>query len=508
MQIFDDVEKLKIEKGSPYYDRILMLKQEVKKNKLRWSVDYMSDFISALKRLVSEIRERKLAEEYDKFGVASDTGQKKVSDLKYLSELDSTKLWFPIDDNETLYEDCFEDQKMATIRTRRLFDPLEGQRWLPYKKIPNILIGFKFVDGVDVAKAIVPKGIKNGDILVTSTKDQKKTYGHMCVTIISDGKVDMFDPNGPNDRLEIWKKAVSAAAGIPYKTQAESRFQQSPQALIQEDYIADEDRGDPWATLVAKENNGMCQIISALKIWSMVADGDKMEKLTDPDSLNQYYTHFRTEEVSEIFGDKTSIQLRENDAIQEWMPELYSKLGLPLHEDAWLRKDLVDGPLVTMALHDTDPEKRILPEECQVFPESRYGPTNLYRASACITRSMQNALYTFMDDGIDEAVAIFAKIQLLLRRKHTLPIICLDSEKVIRTPIVKSLFPLPTSFHVRLVRVLEKIKEMHSLDDSVEELVEAERETLMGVYNNHALEEPGAQGAKRYTDTRVERLLL
>lgn len=510
MKILDDMEeKIELERGSQDYDTMMMFRREIKKDRFRGTIEDMNNWIESVKRFVRQVEDRKMAEKYDNYGGAAGAGRDKVSDLKYLSQISNKHVWFPIDNRETLYENCFEDKRMAENSTRRLFDPLEGHRWLQYERFPNILIGFKFVDGVDVAKAIVPKDLKDGDILVTSTKNQTRSYGHMCVTVIQDGKVDMFDPNGPNMSLEIWKKAVAAAAGLPYKTQAESRFRQNPQALIEEDYIEEEDRGDAWATLRAKENNGMCQIISAMKIWSMVTDGDKMESLTDPDSLNEYYTQFRsTKEVAEIFGDRTSIQLSTTDAIQEWMTDLYAKLGLPLVEGSWPRRNLIQGPLVTSALDGTDPEKRMLPEDCTVYPESRYGPTNLYRASACITRSMYDALYKFMDDGIDEAVAILPQIQLLLDRKHTLPIICLESEKVIRTPVVGSLLPLPTSFHVRLVQVFEKIREMHGLEESVEAMVENARFRLMVEYNNDALEEPGAQGSSRYTDTRVARVFL
>jgi hypothetical protein len=445
---------------------------------------------------------KKMAEEAP--GVKTISGGGQYSDLKYLSRLELGSCWFAIDiDNqESLHNNCTRDHDAAQAMTRRLFDPLR-ERYVPFKRFPNILIGYKFVDGAYVARANVPDGMKNGDVVVTCTRQKDGSTGHMCVTVVDDGYVDMFDPNGPNDRLEVWKKAVAAAAGLKYKTQAESRFRQKPQALINEDYIKGSIEGDPWATIAARENNGMCQIISAVKIWSIVKDGDKMESMADKDSINAYYNQVRKFKINKIFGDRESVNLSGFDDIQEWMVELSMMLGLPLEEG---RIFAIRGPLVSTAPESTDSLEPTLVEFCTIYPESRYGPTNAYRASACITSSMHKALYTFMNDGVEEAVAVLSEIQLLQNRNHTLPIICLEGDNLIRTPVVQDLFPLPTSFHLRLVQVVEHIIEQENLEESIEELMDRLRTTIIQQYNNEALENPVAEGKTRYTDTRVAQL--
>lgn len=437
-------------------------------------------------------------------GVGSEPGGGQYSDLKYLSRLELGSCWFAIDiDNrESLYTSCTRDHDTAQAMTRRLFDPLR-ERYIPFKRFPNILIGYKLVVGGYVARANVPEGMKNGDVLVTCTSQKDGNKGHMCVTVVNDGYVDMFDPNGPNDRLEVWKKAVAAAAGLKYKTQAESRFRQKPQALIKEDYIKGNIEGDSWATIAARYDNGMCQIISAVKIWSIVKDGDRMESMADEDSINAYYNQVRKFHINEIFGDRESVNLSGFDDIQEWMVELSMRLGLPLEKG---RISAIRGPLVSTAPESTDSFEPSLVEFCTVYPESRYGPTNAYRASACITKSMHDALYTFMNDGVEEAVAVLSEIELLQNRNHTLPIICLEGDNLIRTPVVQNLFPLPTSFHLRLVHVLEHIREQENVEKSIEELTDYLRTTMLQEYNNEALENSAAEGKTRYTDTRVAEL--
>ena len=445
---------------------------------------------------------KKMAEEAA--GVETKSGGGQYSDLKYLSRLELGSCWFAIDidKRESLYKYCTEDHNAAQKMTRRLFDPLR-QHYVLFERFPNILIGYEFVDDAYVARANVPDGMKNGDVVITCTRQKDGSKGHMCVTVINDGYVDMFDPNGPNDLLEVWKKAVAAAAGLKYKTQAESRFRQKPQALINEDYIKGSIEGDPWAEIAARSENGMCQIISAVKIWSIVKDGDKMESMADKDSINAYYNQVRKFNVNKIFGDRESVNLSGFDDIQEWMVELSMMLGLPLEDG---RIFAIRGPLVSTAPESTDSLEPTLVEFCTIYPESRYGPTNAYRASACITNSMHKTLYTFMNDGVEEAVAVLSDIQLLQNRNHTLPIICLEGDNLIRTPVVQDLFPLPTSFHLRLVQVVEQISKHQNLEESIEELMDHLRTTMIRQYNNKALENPAAEEKTRYTDTRVAEL--
>ena len=425
-------------------------------------------------------------------------------------------VWFSIGhgtQGKELFEKCFRTEESAERISRRNISPLKGKKYLLFSDFESISVADDMVwhgsDSVYLAQANVPADLADGAIVPTMTSSWNRgpENGHFVVTVIEDGVVDVFDPNGPSKKLELWKKAIAAALGLKYKTAAESRFRQRPQTLITRDYGRDDD--DPWRP----PEGGMCQMVSAVKMWSIVADNDRMEKIgSDQDALNAYFDKVKTTHLFDVFRGKTSAYLSQTEAIAEWLPVLFRKLGLPIRPvkvGHWGDDGtILHGPIVTLSPEGDGIYAPSLSVAATVYPRSSYGPSTDDRASACITEPMFEALSQFMHGDFEEANVASAKMDLLVGRGHTFPIIVFRSENVLRTPVVPDLFPLQTSFHTRLLEWLGEKLAKTGIEYGVERAAELvlsediENGAFANQYNVPVIDDY-TDADVDYTDTRV-----
>lgn len=176
-------------------------------------------------------------------------------------------------------------------------------------------------DNVFVVKSLFEKHTIDG-IYFLVFEDLRKKVGHMMLIEIktenSKKIIDIFDPNGEYTDIKT-KCNVALKTVLGVDIREISRFKQSPQVLLTPDYEVKS------GVAGYNQKDGMCQLISAMKLWSIKKDNDKMESIATKEKLDEYYKLFRADPpVKKIIRDKTS---RELSRMQEyWDNELYQEL--------------------------------------------------------------------------------------------------------------------------------------------------------------------------------------